>query len=233
MHRTYLYVALMLLTASGSLLAQTHQHSVQEARDLFYAAAYEQALLALDRIEVTSVEDATTVEQYRAACLLALGRASEADEAFERLVAIAPDMTPDELELAPSLRMRFAAVRGRVIRGVEQQRQAWDLVAVAPLAVPSQPEFCTIDDRLVSRPFPLSERVPDPPRVKHVDFTGSVIVHVDIAADGTVEAVTLLGGIHPAYDAILVEAARKWRYLPATLNGQPVKFRKALKVDIS
>jgi outer membrane biosynthesis protein TonB len=34
------------------------------------------------------------------------------------------------------------------------------------------------------------------------------------------------------YDNIVVEAARNWRYQPARLNGQPVKFRKSIRITV-
>jgi hypothetical protein len=38
--------------------------------------------------------------------------------------------------------------------------------------------------------------------------------------------------VHPVYDSALVNAARDWKYKPATLNGTPVRFRKLLRLTI-
>ncbi len=57
-------------------------------------------------------------------------------------------------------------------------------------------------------------------------------MQVDIAIDGSVEGVRLDGGIHPTYTAVLRQAAETWSYEPATLDGQPFRFRKALKIEI-
>jgi TonB family protein len=233
MSRTGVLFALLVLTVSGKVVAQTGHVSIQEVRALYYAAAYEQALSALDRIEVTSASEAATVERYRAACLLVLGRPGEAEQAFERLVTLAPDMRPDQLDLAPWITSTFAAVRARVLPRIEQQRQLQDRAASASVGKPEQPAFYTVNDVSVSRPIPLRERVPEPPAMKGVDFTGTVTLHVDIAPDGSVERVSLEGAIHPIYDSIIREAVKTWRYRPATLNAQPVKFRKALKIEIS
>ena len=35
---------------------------------------------------------------------------------------------------------------------------------------------------------------------------------------------------NPTFDQALLVAARDWSYSPATLNGQPVKFRKMIQV---
>ena len=34
------------------------------------------------------------------------------------------------------------------------------------------------------------------------------------------------------YDEIVVNAARNWRYQPAKVNGQPVKFRKSIRITV-
>lgn len=53
-----------------------------------------------------------------------------------------------------------------------------------------------------------------------------------IGETGTVETVTLVEPVWPAYDAALVQAARKWRYRPALKDGKPVKFRRVLDINI-
>jgi outer membrane biosynthesis protein TonB len=34
------------------------------------------------------------------------------------------------------------------------------------------------------------------------------------------------------YDRLLVDAAKKWKFHPATLNGQPVRYRYVLEVNL-
>ena len=34
------------------------------------------------------------------------------------------------------------------------------------------------------------------------------------------------------YDTLLVNAAREWKYRPATMNGTPVRFRKLIQVTL-
>jgi len=230
--------ALLMLTTHVTVAGQTRHVSIQEARDLYYAAAYEQALSALDRVNVRSPDEAATVEQYRAACLLALGSPREAEQALERLVTIAPDMQPDQLAVAPWIALRFAAVRARVLSRAQQRQMDKQEPSVpagmpdSPVAIPDQPTFYTIDDPAVIRPVPLRERVPEPPATKGIDFSGTVTLQVDISTDGSVERVNLEGTIHPIYDSMIREAANTWRYRPATLDDRPVKFRKALKIEI-
>ena len=48
-----------------------------------------------------------------------------------------------------------------------------------------------------------------------------------------VSSVELEKSISRAYDRLVVEAALKWRYTPATLDGAPVKFRKVVAISIA
>jgi len=222
----------MVLSAAVILAAQTPQSPIDQARALYYGAAYEEALAVLDGIDGTSPTDATpTVEVYRAACLFALGRASEAEQAFERLATRWPDITPEQLGMTPWITSRFAEVRARVLSRVDEGPTESELPS-ATVAEPELPAFYTVADPLVTPPGPLSENVPQPPVRRGVDFTGTVTLQVDIALDGSVESVNLEGTVHPGYAKLLRETARNWRYVPATLNSQPVKFRKALRVEI-
>ena len=38
--------------------------------------------------------------------------------------------------------------------------------------------------------------------------------------------------VHPTYDGILLNAAKRWRFQPATLNGSPVKYLYRLGIRI-
>ena len=39
--------------------------------------------------------------------------------------------------------------------------------------------------------------------------------------------------MHPIFDSQLIQAAKDWRYKPATLDGKPVRYRKLVQVTIS
>src|SRR5437588_3372767 len=84
-----LIVATGLLTVAPTAVAQ--KNSLIAARELYMAAAYEDALAALNGLRDSSGRgEKSLVEQYRAFCLLALSRAAEADAAVEEAVAAAP-----------------------------------------------------------------------------------------------------------------------------------------------
>lgn len=226
-----LVVALGVIVAAASGTAQV-RHTAVDASNLYYAAEYEEALSVLEALEGTNTSEARSIELLRAACLLALGRATEADEAFERLVLLAPDLRPDQLAMTPWIVSRFSVVRDRVLTQGAQRRQALERRTPEPVLMPAQPDYYTINDAAVVRPVAISEGVPEPPDVKGVDFTGIINVQVDIKADGSVEQVSVASDVHPVYREMVRREAEKWHYRPATLNAQPVKFRKALTIEI-
>ena len=101
------------------------QESLAAAKNLYASAAYEEALTVLDRLKTTSATpqaDAQLVEQYRAFCLLALGRQAEADQALAAMVTADPGYRPDETDLSPRLAAAFHAARRRILPTVVQQR---------------------------------------------------------------------------------------------------------------
>ena len=60
-----------------------------------------------------------------------------------------------------------------------------------------------------------------PPKAREARIQGIVRFNVVIAADGSVENVTLLGG-HPLFVPSAIEAVRRYRYQTTLLNGSPV-----------
>jgi tetratricopeptide (TPR) repeat protein len=60
------------------------------------------------------------------------------------------------------------------------------------------------------------------------EFRGAVEVTID--ENGAVVAAKIVEPIHPAYDPLMIEAATRWRYVPARLDGRPVASTK--RVDV-
>jgi tetratricopeptide (TPR) repeat protein len=58
------------------------------------------------------------------------------------------------------------------------------------------------------------------------------VLELSITKTGTVESVKLVKGIDPFYDVLLLNAARQWKYQPATRNGEPIEFVKRLAIAI-
>ncbi|WP_203292170.1 energy transducer TonB [Maricaulis parjimensis] len=71
---------------------------------------------------------------------------------------------------------------------------------------------------------PLTRREPRYPYEAAVsDLDGVVYVRFDVTADGRTENVEVIGSFPPGiFDDASVEAVRRWRYQPATRDGEPV-----------
>jgi TonB family protein len=299
-----LFVIRFGLSIASALLLLTARVSTQEtlagARELYSAAAYEDALRVLDRLEKSDSKpgDRLAIHQYRAFCLLALGRTTDAERAIEAVVSSQPFYHPSDAEVSPRLRSAFSAVRQRMLPAIVQQKYAQaksaydqkDFVSAAagfgqvldaladpdigpaasraPLsdlgtlavgfrelslraamptsAVPAPREApgaapklaaVTIASRIyhsgdssVVPPVALLQELPR--FTRNIGIMRSGVLEVVINEAGLVEAATLRSSINPRYDVLALEAARFWRYKPATLHGTPVKFRKTIVVAI-
>lgn len=115
---------ILLLLAPASMSAA--QDSLSSVKTLYASAAYEDALSAIDRLRSAgpAASDSRGLEQYRAFCLLALGRDAEATKALEDLITGDPYFIPDENEVSPRVFKLFHTVRRRLIGPLVQERYA-------------------------------------------------------------------------------------------------------------
>jgi TonB family protein len=114
------FVWLLLATVVG---AQTRANGdLARARDLYSKAYFEEALALLP--EQPLREEREEVELHRALCLIALGRVSEAERAFGRLLAEAPGFRLGVGEAAPHVVALFDGVRQRVLPGTAEAAYA-------------------------------------------------------------------------------------------------------------
>jgi len=118
-------LALTLVVVSPAIVFA--DDSLSAARDLYASAAYEDALAMLSRLNGNALraEDGRVAEQYRALCLLALGKNGEASLAIEAVVSADPAYHPSETEVSPRVRAVFSDVRRRLLPGLVQQKYAF------------------------------------------------------------------------------------------------------------
>ena len=64
-------------------------------------------------------------------------------------------------------------------------------------------------------------------------ISGVVHLHAFIAADGTMQSLTVIPPAHPLLTPAAMEAVRQWRYKPTLLNGQPVEVETTIDVTFS
>ena len=286
--------------ASRSAAAVRESGSIATARELYASARYEEALALLNGLRPADLSDPREIrtrEQYRSLCLLALGRAEEAETAIAALVTTDPFYQPGEAEASPRVRSTFADVRQRLLPRLateryaaakaaydrkahaDAERQFRDLLrllddpqmagrlsdlrtlttgfvelAAAAAAPPPAP---APEPRVRTEPTPPAPAVPREPRIYSTDDEGvkaAVVVRQDVppvpasitsmARDravielvideqGRVASMALRMRVHPVYDTLLLNAAKEWKYKPATLDGTPVRYRKLLQVSIA
>ena len=294
-------VVALVLTTTG---AAAQDNDIATARDLYASAAYEDALAMLNRLRSTDrpASQSRVIEQYRAFCLLALGRPNDAEQAIEAVVVADPLYHPGENEVSPRIRTTFADVRRRMLPAIVQQKYAQakaafdrkdyasaardfsqvlvtladpDLAAEAakpplsdmrqlavgfeelsakaatpppappppapapvvaqapppappPTAAPAR--VYTAEDRTVVPPMVISQSLPSFRGVMPVERVGRLEVVID--ETGAVESAVMTATVNNVYDKAALAAARTWRYTPATVNGQPVKFRKLVQITV-
>ena len=116
-------IVMIVLTAAS---VQAQDAELSAARDLYASAAYDDALAALNRLRVADhpVSQSRTIEQYRAFCLLALGRAADAEQAIEAVVNAEPSYHPSDSDVSPRVRSAFTTVRRRMLPAIIQAKYA-------------------------------------------------------------------------------------------------------------
>ena len=101
-------------------------------------------------------------------------------------------------------------------------------------SAPAPAPIYTLEDEGITPPAPLVQTMPiwTPPNdnFRHVTFTGAIEVVID--ERGAVESVRMIQPLNVLYDQLLLAAAKNWRYTPAMRQGQPVKYRKPIKVNL-
>jgi hypothetical protein len=110
----------------GSGAAVRESGSVATARELYASARYDEALSVLNGLlgGDRSASEVKVIEQYRSLCLLALGRADEAEAAIAAVVTADPFYKPSEEEASPRVRNTFSEVRDRLLPGLATTRYA-------------------------------------------------------------------------------------------------------------
>lgn len=290
-------IALVSLLLMSVPAFPNDQDSIAAARDLYASAAYEDALALLNRLPGSgrTTDEARAIEQYRAFCLLALGRTTEAEHAIETVVAAEPMYRPAN-DLSPRVRTAFSDVRRRVLPSIIQQKyseakSAFDkkefavaadgfarvleamndpdaaqavghpplsdlrtlamgfkdlaTTAATPPPLPATPppaatpvippapkiaKVYTSSDADVLPPGVIRQDLPAYPG--QVPFQRQGMLEVLIDETGAVESAIMRVPVAPNYDALALAAAKNWRFRPATVNGTPVKYRKAVQVTI-
>ncbi len=105
------------------LAAPVAAADLSAVKALYAEASYDEALKQLDALDPTTV-DPDQVHQYRALCLLALGRTRDAERSLEAIVSRSPLYRLDEAQVSPRLVGMFRDVRKRALPDTALARYA-------------------------------------------------------------------------------------------------------------
>ena len=105
--------------------------------------------------------------------------------------------------------------------------------APPPVPKPVRPvrSVYSADDRDVIAPVAVQQRVPKYPA--SVTRPRSGVIEFIVDETGAVQTPMMQISIDSAYDQMVIAAAKKWLFQPATLDGKPVKYIKRLTISVS
>jgi tetratricopeptide (TPR) repeat protein len=115
---TAIAVALSIIGTPGTAGAQD---SLARAKDFYAAAAYEEALSVLNRLNANPSTDKNEVTAYQVFCLVALGRNDEAKKTAESLVRTDPLYRLSDAQASPRVRAFFDDVRRPLLPSIVKQ----------------------------------------------------------------------------------------------------------------
>lgn len=109
-------IALLVVVASISTasIARAADEPLEDAKALFAAASFDGALAALDRLDSANGGRPEALE-YKALCLLALGRSADAQKITETLVTTVPTFAPADADLSPRFVELLTETRRRMV----------------------------------------------------------------------------------------------------------------------
>ena len=116
-----LFIVVVLLSAPWLSAAAAAQNDLSEAKAKYEEAAYEDALTTLTKASASTPADRVQLEQYRALCLIALGRIREAEQAVAALVDADPTYVLPSSVASPRVLAMVAEIRRKELPGVARR----------------------------------------------------------------------------------------------------------------
>ena len=104
------------------------------------------------------------------------------------------------------------------------------IVQAQSQAVSATRIYSSLDNGVIPPVVIMQEFPKYPGRVPQGGILGAVDIVID--QTGAVESASMQTPVLSGYDAMVMQAARSWRYQPARVNGQPVKFRKSIRITV-
>jgi TonB family protein len=126
--KTLLFCGMIVFVALQGAYAQSSD-PLDNVRALYVSASYEDALAELSKVAPGA--PAGRVEQYRAFCLIALGRADEASTAVAKAVSADPLQVPSSSDASPRVRALFAETRRKMLPDMAREAYSQGKAAYA------------------------------------------------------------------------------------------------------
>jgi len=284
-----------LLVACGCLIltfcfasSAAAQGSDVDYKSLYAAAEYDKALMVVASL------DTIEAQQYKALCLLALGRQADASTAIEALVTSSPTFVPSSEDAPPRFVELVTKVRQKMLPTIarklfaegrehytekepEEAVRRFSLVLtllsdpafndantkqdletlakgfidLANAAAPPSKATPAVTENAppppqpapaaepppaappkVTQPVALLQTVPPMPADVASRVGPRLVLVVLIDGTGRVTNVTVKESAHPRYDMLVTQAARNWRYTPATRNGVPIPSEQVVTIQV-
>jgi tetratricopeptide (TPR) repeat protein len=142
--------AVIAMTALPGLASA--QDTLARAKDFYAAAAYEEALGVLQRLNAANPStDKNEVAAYQVFCLVALGRSDEAKKTIESLVRTDPLYKLSDTQASPRVRAFFEDVRRPLLPDIVKQtysraKESYDRKELEPAAAEFDRAIALIDE---------------------------------------------------------------------------------------
>lgn len=158
-----------------------------------------------------------------------------ATQSFKQLLTLIDD--PDMGGRLGDLRTIAAGFLDLAIAATPKPEPPKPAVAAPPPPPPAPRvdpnRIYTAGDADVVAPTTVRQEVPRLTPAMKPQARSRGVIEVVIDEQGRVSAIAMRESIQPMYDADLMAKGRDWRYVPATLNGVPVKYRKLIQLNVN
>jgi hypothetical protein len=160
-----------------------------------------------------------------------------AGQQFDGVLALLDDPDIQAVPALIDLRTIVAAFRDltKAVEAAQTPARPAEVPAAEPTPAPPNDALTiyTSADADVAAPIAQTQRIPPwlPGRPEATqDFRGTLELLVD--ETGAVTSATMRASVHPAYNQLLLRAARDWKFMPARRQSKPVRYLKIVEIHL-
>jgi TonB family protein len=162
---------------------------------------------------------------------------------FDRVIALVAELEPTKDQSLRDLSTIAAGFRDLARLAVAESEKRAAVPAPAAAVVPAPPPVAAPAPlapttaaavAIVKPPTAISQALPpwrpETDLERRLEYQGSLALTID--ESGRVASAAIVKSVHPRYDPLLIEAARRWTYRPATREGQPIRFEFTMAINL-